>query len=79
MAEKDVLGRYLADMKAITLELPESLAADVDRAVQAGWFVDSQEAIREALREYLNSRRLELLEGQQLEDIDWALQTAGET
>jgi Arc/MetJ-type ribon-helix-helix transcriptional regulator len=63
-------------MKAITLELPEMLAAEVDRAVQAGWFVDAQEAIREALREYLDSRRLELQELQQLEDISWAMQTA---
>lgn len=63
-------------MKAITLELPERLAAEVDLAVQAGWFVDAQEAIREALREYLDSRRLELQELQQLEDISWAMQTA---
>ena len=63
-------------MKAITLELPEMLAAEVDRAVQAGWFVDAQEAIREALREYLDSRRLELQELQQIEDISWAMQTA---
>ena len=63
-------------MKAITLELPDMLAAEVDRAVQAGWFVDPQEAIREALREYLNARRLELQERQQLEDIAWALKAA---
>lgn len=63
-------------MKAITLDLPERLAADLDIAVQAGWFVDAQEAIREALRQYLDSRRLELQERQQLEDISWALQVA---
>lgn len=63
-------------MRAIMLELPEKLADEVDRAVQAGWFVDPQEAIRGALREYLNSRRLELQELQQLDDVSWALRTA---
>ncbi len=63
-------------MRAITLELPDMLAEDVDRAVQAGWFVDPQDAIREALREYLSGRRLELQERQQLEDIAWALREA---
>jgi Arc/MetJ-type ribon-helix-helix transcriptional regulator len=66
-------------MQAITLELPEHLAEEVDRAVQAGWFVDRQEAIREALREYLSARRLELLESQQLDDIAWSLETAVRT
>lgn len=63
-------------MKTMTLELPEKLAADVDNAVKAGWFTDPQEAIRQAVREFLNSRRLDLQEKQQLEDIAWARQAA---
>lgn len=63
-------------MKTMTLELPEALADDVDNAVKAGWFTDPQEAIRQALREFLNSRRLQLQEQQQLEDIDWARRAA---
>lgn len=62
-------------MKTMTLELPENLATDVDNAVKAGWFTDPQEAIRQAVREFLNSHRLELQERQQLEDIAWARRT----
>ena len=63
-------------MNAISLELPDQLTADVDKAVAAGWFADRQEAIREAIREFINSRRLDLQERQQLDDVAWALRTA---
>ncbi len=63
-------------MNAISLELPEQLTADVDKAVAAGWFADRQEVIREAVREFVNSRSLELQERQQLDDIAWALRAA---
>ena len=63
-------------MNAILLELPDQLTADVDKAVAAGWFVDRQEVIREAVREFVNSRRLDLQERQLLDDITWARQAA---
>lgn len=63
-------------MNAISLDLPDQLTADVDKAVAAGWFADRQEAIRQAVREFMNSRRLELQEEQQLDDIAWALRTS---
>lgn len=63
-------------MNAISLELPDQMTADVDKAVEAGWFADRQEAIRQAIREFINSRRLELQEQQQLDDIAWALREA---
>lgn len=63
-------------MNAISLDLPDQLTADVDKAVAAGWFADRQEAIRQAVCEFMNSRRLELQEAQQLDDIAWALRTA---
>ena len=63
-------------MNAISLDLPDQLTADVDKAVAAGWFADRQEAIRQAVREFINSRRLELQEEQQLDDIAWALRTS---
>ena len=63
-------------MNSISLELPDQLTADVDKAVAAGWFADRQEAIRQAIREFISSRRLELQERQQLDDITWALRTA---
>ncbi len=63
-------------MKTMTLELPENLATDVDNAVKAGWFTDPQEAVCQAVREFLNSRRLQLQEQQQLEDVEWARRAA---
>ena len=63
-------------MNAISLDLPDQLTADVDKAVAEGWFADRQEAIRQVVREFINSRRLELQEAQQVDDIAWALRTA---
>lgn len=66
-------------MNAISLELPDQLTADLDKAVAAGWFANQQEAIRQAIREFINSRRLELQERNQLDDIAWALRVAKST
>ena len=60
-------------MKTLQIELPDQLARDVESAVEAGRFENTAEVVRAALREFLTSRRFELLEQQQLQDIAWAL------
>ena len=33
-------------MNAISLELPDQMTADVDKAVEAGWFADRQDSFQ---------------------------------
>ena len=63
-------------MTTLTVDLPEALTAELDAAVEAGWFPSQAEAIRAAVRDLVNHRKLALLEKQQLADIDWAVSVA---
>lgn len=63
-------------MTTLTVELPEALSAELDAAVQSGWFESQAEAVRAAVRDLMSSRKLALLEQQQLDDIEWALNAA---
>ena len=56
-------------MKTLVVELPNSLAEAVDRAVREGGFYDAGELTREALREFLTRSRYAMIEQHQLEDI----------
>lgn len=60
----------------MTLELPHALSAELDAAVEAGWFADPSEAVRAAVRDFVNHRKLSLQEQQQLADIEWAVNSA---
>jgi len=60
-------------MTTLTLDLPEALAAELDAAVEAGWFASHAEAVRAAVRDLVSHRKLDLLEKQQLADIEWAV------
>ncbi|WP_395741849.1 ribbon-helix-helix domain-containing protein [Prosthecobacter sp.] len=63
-------------MATLTIELPEALSAELDAAVQSGWFESKAEAVRAAIRDLMSHRKLDLLEQQQLDDIAWALNAA---
>lgn len=63
-------------MSTLTIELPEALTAELDAAVEAGWFANQAEAVRAAVRDFVSHRKLELLEKQQLADIEWAASAA---
>ncbi len=67
---------YPLVMTTLTLDLPEELTAELDAAVEAGWFTSQAEAVRAAVRDMMSHRKLALLEKQQLADIDWAVGTA---
>jgi Arc/MetJ-type ribon-helix-helix transcriptional regulator len=60
-------------MKTLQVELPDEIARDVEGAVRSGVFRDAAEVVRAALREFISTRRFELQEQQQLQDIAWAL------
>ncbi len=49
-------------MKAIHVELPDKLAAEIEAYVQAGWFGSEAEVVRAAVADFIRRRRVELLE-----------------
>ena len=60
-------------MKAINVELPDKLAAEIEAYVQAGWFGSEGEVIRAAVADFIRRRRTELLDLFMRADIEWAL------
>ncbi len=60
-------------MKTLQVELPDEMAQDVEKAIEAGTFENAGEVVRASLREFISHRRFELMERQQLQDIAWAL------
>ena len=64
-------------MKAMQIELPDGLAAEIEAFVKSGWFASEAEVIRAALMEFVRRNRLDLLERFMREDIRWALAQKG--
>ncbi len=60
-------------MKTVHVQLPDGLVAALEQVVRDGWFVDEEEAIRQALREFLHSDRWQTAERFLAEDIEWAM------
>jgi len=60
-------------MKAIHVEFPDKLAAEIEAYVQAGRFGSEAEVIRAAVADFVRRRRIELLERFMRDDIEWAL------
>ena len=60
-------------MKSINVSLPDKIAEELSRLVEAGWFHDEAEAVRVALMEFLSHHAAELQERFQHEDIEWVL------
>jgi Arc/MetJ-type ribon-helix-helix transcriptional regulator len=60
-------------MQSIHIELPDTLAAELDALMQTGWFLSKNELICLALVEFARRHRLALAEQFQQEDIAWAL------
>ena len=60
-------------MKAINVELPDRLAAEIEAYVRAGWFGSEGEVIRAAVADFIRRRRTELLDRFMRDDIEWAL------
>ncbi len=64
-------------MKAIKVELPDKLAAEIEGYVKTGWFSSEAEVIRVALMDFVRRNRVELLERFMREDIQWAIKQKG--
>jgi Arc/MetJ-type ribon-helix-helix transcriptional regulator len=66
-------------MKAIQVELPEKLAAEIETYVKTAWFQSEAEVVRAALMEFVRRNRVGLLERFMRDDIEWALKQKGTT
>ena len=64
-------------MKAIQVELPDKLAAEIAVYVNAGWFDSEGEVVRAALLDFVKRHRIDLLERFMRDDIEWALKIKG--
>ena len=60
-------------MKAIRVELPDKLAAEIEAYVKTGWFASEAEVVRAAVADFVRRNRVELLERFMRDDIEWAL------
>lgn len=60
-------------MKAIRTELPDKVYQEVKSLVDKGWFRNEDDIILEALRRFLDTHRIELMEKFIREDVEWGL------
>lgn len=60
-------------MKAIRTELPDKVYQEVKSLVDKGWFRNEDDIILEALRRFLDTHRIELMEKVIREDVEWGL------
>lgn len=58
-------------METVTTKLTPRLAKELDRLVAAGWFANRSEALRAAVRDMVDQRRLQRLAQAVKEDIAW--------
>ena len=56
-------------MKVLLVNLNVELAREVEKAVEAGAFANTDEVARASLREFISHHQFELLEQQQLQDV----------
>jgi Arc/MetJ-type ribon-helix-helix transcriptional regulator len=65
----------LPETTTVTLEthLPANLHQEVERLVDVGWYNDTNDVLLEALRRFLNTHRVDVLERHVHEDVEWGL------
>lgn len=57
----------------IQTEVPDSLLQQAQNLVEAGWFRSLDEVMLDALRRYVESHRVELMETFIRQDAEWGL------
>lgn len=61
------------ETKTVKTEVPTQLLTQMEMLVEAGWFRDMDELMRDALRRFVESHRGELIERFIREDVEWGL------
>lgn len=57
----------------IQTEIPVGLLTQAQKLVEAGWFRSLDEVLLDALRRFLESHRVELMEEFIRQDVEWGL------
>ncbi len=60
-------------MKSICTELPDQLYQEIKILVSKGWFKNEDDIVLEALRRFLDTHKIELMERFISEDVEWGL------
>jgi Arc/MetJ-type ribon-helix-helix transcriptional regulator len=63
-------------METVTAKLTDRLTHELDALVQQGWFANRSDAVRCAVRDMVEQRRMQRLEQAVDEDIAWGKRRA---
>ena len=67
-------GNTIGDfMKTVPTKLTPKLLSELDKTVEEGWYASRSEAIRDAVRELVEKMKLDKIERNMREDIEWGL------
>ena len=70
------LGIPSYTMETVTAKLTSRLTQELDALIADGWFANRSEAVRAAVRDMLDQRRLQRLERAVEDDIAWGKKRA---
>lgn len=60
-------------LETIPTKLTSKLVAEIDALIKEGWYANRSEAIRDAVRNLVERKKLVRLEAALKEDIEWGL------
>jgi Arc/MetJ-type ribon-helix-helix transcriptional regulator len=60
-------------MSTLTIDISPQLYNNIQKRVVDGWFKDIEGAVEEAVRRYLDSHPIDLMEQFVQDDIEWGL------
>jgi len=60
-------------LETIPAKLTSKLVAEIDALIKEGWYANRSEAIRDAVRNLVERKKLVRLEAAVKEDIEWGL------
>lgn len=60
-------------METVPAKLTKRLILELDKLIEEGWYSNRSEAVRDAVRELVEKKRVEMLEAALREDIKWGL------
>ena len=63
----------MGSMESVPAKMTGKLLQELDRLVKEGWYASRSEAIRDAVRDLVERRKLDRLEAAIEEDIEWGL------
>ncbi|NOZ77112.1 MAG: ribbon-helix-helix protein, CopG family [Euryarchaeota archaeon] len=60
-------------METVPAKMTKRLILELDKLIEEGWYSNRSEAVRDAVRELVEKKRIAMLEAAVREDIEWGL------